>query len=158
MTNQIFRLAFCLLTLFLIIPIVECQEATGKSDLRVLLVSHDPDNVRVPFPDMADERMVALYAERAELFEAMLREHFTSVRMVYGADYTTAMSDAVDVTLFDARPKALSQAERGKDPLTGETSYKPAEYLPRDFDRPALMIAENSPTIGEPLGLKLDWL
>ncbi len=53
------------------------------------------------------------------------------------------MSDAVDVTLFDARPKALSQAKRGTDPVTGETSYKPAEYLPMDFDRPALMIAEN---------------
>ena len=158
MINQMIRLAFCLVPVLLAIPIAEGQGQDGKSDLRVLLVSHDPANVRVPFADMNDERTVALYAERGKLFEAMLNEHFKSVRLVHGGDYTTAMSDGVDVTLFDCRPKALSQAERGTDPVTGESTYKPAEYLPKSFDRPAMMIAENSPTMGEPLGLKLDWL
>ncbi len=123
MTNQIFRLAFYLMSVFLILPIAECQEATGKSGLRIFLVSHNPDNAQVPLAEeVADERMVTIHGERAELVEAMLKEHFTSVRMVYGADYTTAMSDAVDVTLFDTRSKALSQAEHGKDPVSGRTS------------------------------------
>lgn len=158
MMKQIFRWTLGLLAVLLVVPIAECQGAENKSDLRVLLVSHDPANVHVPFADMASERTMVLYAERAELFEALLKEHFNHVRMVYGDNYTADMSNEVDVTLFDSRPKPLRAAERAKDPVTGETDYRPAEYLPADFDRPALMIAENSPMIGEPLGLKLDWL
>lgn len=135
------------------------QEASAqKSDLRVLLVSHDPAAPKLAFASMADERTLELYKERASAFETFLKEHFESVQLVYGDSYTAAMSDAVDVTLFDARPKALSPAGEVTDPETGETSHQRASYLPESFSRPALMIAENSPLIGEPIGLKLDWL
>jgi hypothetical protein len=158
MMNQLLRTALYLFAVLMVAPLGVCQETSSKSDLRVLLVSHDPANIRVPFADMEDERTVALYAERAELFETLLREHFTHVKMVYGGAYTASMSDEVDVTLFDSRPKELIKSKRVKDPVSGEMDYRLAEYLPRNFDRPALMIAESSPTIGEPLGLKLDWL
>ncbi len=156
--KQWLKMALGALAVTLATPNAICQEPGAKRDLRVLLVSHDPANVRVPFADMADERTTELYAERAELFEDLLNQHFNHVRMVYGANYTADLSAAVDVTLFDCRPKVMEASKRSKDPETGEMNYRPASYLPANFDRPALMIAENSPTIGEPLGLKLDWL
>jgi len=134
------------------------QEAPAKSDLRVLLVGHDPEAPKVPFKDMATERTFELYRERTAAFTEFLIEHFESVQVVYGDSYMTEMSDTVDVTLFDARPKQLSEAGEVTDPETGVTSYQRAGYLPIEFDRPALLIAENSPLIGEPIGLKLDWL
>ena len=64
---------------------------------------------------------------------------------MHANDYDAAMSQAVDVTVFDAQPHR--DLDRVQEPV-----------LPRDFDRPVLMIAENSPRVGKPLGLKLDWL
>ena len=113
------------------------QDDAAKSPLRVLLVTHDPASPKVSFPDMATERTYELYRERGEAFATLLREHFADVQVVIGEDYSVDLSDAVDVTVFDARP--------GDD-------------LERSFSRPALMIGETSPRIGEPLGLKLDWL
>ena len=134
------------------------QEAREKSDLRVLLVGHDPANPRVMFADLAVERTEELYRERTAAFEALLNEHFESVTVVHADDYRASMSDAVDVTLFDAQPRTLVEAVREQDPETGAWTYTPERLLPRDFSRPALMIGENSPRIGEGLGLKLDWL
>lgn len=134
------------------------SEHSEKSDLRVLFVGHDPAKPRMPFADMDNERTVELYKERTAAFKRFLEERFKSVTVVYGADYSVEQSDQVDVTIFDSRPKPLKAAVRGTDPDTGQSIYEPAEYLPMSFDRPAITIAENSPTIGEPLGLKLDWL
>ena len=131
---------------------------TAKSKLRVLLVSHDPQDPKVPFPQMATERTYALYRERAAAFEKFLREHFEHVQLVYGADYERSMSDAVDVTVFDARPTPIKEAVRQVDDAGRVVSYRPEQYLPTDFDRPALLISENSARIGEGLQLKLDWL
>ena len=125
--------------------------------LRVLLVGHDPAAPQVPFTDMAKERTYRLYRERTAAFEALLRYHFADVRVVYAGDYSPEMSDDVDVTVFDARPKQRA-ADGEADGDGASSSYRPPSYLPASFDRPALMIAETSPLIGEPLGLKLDWL
>ncbi|HPF12777.1 MAG: hypothetical protein H6830_06755 [Planctomycetes bacterium] len=148
----------CVWIAFWTLPLQASPQAATKSSLRVLLVSHNPEAPQVPFADMATERTWELYRERAAAWKALLDQHFESVRLVYGPDYTADMSNAVDVTLFDARPKPLRPSGTVLDPITGQETYQPAQYLPDDFDRPALMIAENSPLIGEPLGLKLDWL
>lgn len=113
------------------------QDEVKRSPLRVLLVAHDPESPQVSFPDMATERTQELYRERKGAFESLLRAHFENVRVVHGAEYSADLSDAADVTVFDVRP---------------------ARPLARSFSRPALMIGEASPRIGEPLGLKLDWL
>ena len=134
------------------------QVAPAKSELRVLLVGHDPEAPDMMFADLGTPRTVELYKERTAAFKTFLNERFVHVTIVYGADYRVEMSDRVDVTIFDARPKALQPAKREVDPDTGEMDYQAAEYLPLSFDRPAMMIAYNSPQIGEPLGLKLDWL
>lgn len=136
------------------------QDAPAQSDLKILFVGHDPEAPQRPFSGAFDEnrRMKQLYAERTPAFEKFLRGRFKRVRVVLSADYAVAMSNDADVTIFDARPKVLTPGVNEVDPATGQRVYKPASYLPMDFDRPALTIAENSPRIGEPLGLKLDWL
>ncbi len=142
------RTSSLLLTAVLAAAPAFAQEA---DNLRVLLVGHDPAAPKVPFPDMANERTYALYRERTAAFEALLRYHFEGVRVVHADDYRVEMSDEVDVTVFDALPKPVT-------PAGAEDGYRPAVYLPESFDHPALMIAENSPRIGDSLGLKLDWL
>ncbi len=130
----------------------------AKSELRVLYVGDNPESPKIYFADSADARTKQLYSERTPAFTAFLGERFEHVTVVFGDDYTTDLSDAVDVTIFDTRPRALSKAVRGVDPETGQSTYVAATYLPQSFDRPAITISANSPTIGEPLGLKLDWL
>jgi len=139
-------------------PAATAATETPREPLRVLLVGHDPAAPKIMFSDMAVARTEQLYRERTAAWEALLRYHFRDVKVVYGSDYRVEMSDAVDVTIFDAQPKAITAAKRGKDPVTGESTYQAATYLPESFDRPAILIAANAPTIGEPLGLKLDWL
>ena len=129
----------------------------SKSALRVLFVGHDPESPQI-VSSSAIGRTRDLYEERTADFENFLRQRFRSVRVVYGEDYSVEMSDRADVTIFDCRPKALTPARNEVDKTTGETIYEPATYLPVSFDRPALMISAASPLIGEPLGLKLDWL
>ncbi len=117
----------------------------------VLFVGNDPAAPKVPFRDLAKARTFKLYRERTAAFEALLRYHFENVKVAYGEDYRVEMSDDFDVTIFDTLPKALTKAVR-------QPVYKAATYLPESFDRPALLIADNTPRIGEPIGLKLDWL
>ena len=123
-----------------------------------MFVGHDPAKPKIPFPRMAKKRTHELYRERTAAYAALLRAHFADVKIVHAADYTVAMSDGVDVTVFDSTPKALSPARRTRDPRTGRATYAPARYLPRSFDRPALMIGWVAPRVGESLGLKLNWL
>ena len=118
----------------------------------VLFVGHDPAQPEPMFANMATPRTMALHRERTPAFEALLRYHFDEVRVVHAADYTVALSDEYDVTIFDATPKALTEAKRSED------GYVPASYLPLDFDRPAITIAGISDRVGASLGLKLDWL
>ncbi|MFT4511494.1 MAG: hypothetical protein ACI89X_004157 [Planctomycetota bacterium] len=132
--------------------------SAAREDLRVLFVGQDPANLKVMFSDMAVERTHQLHRERTAAWESLLRYHFKNVTVVHGEDYRVAMSDDVDVTVFDVPPKTLTAAERGVDPDTGKPTYQSATYLPESFDRPAIMIGASAPRIGEPLGLKLDWL
>lgn len=118
---------------------------TEKSDLKVLFVGHDPTSPRIEYEPTP--QTVALMKERTVSFEVFLNEHFESVQVVLAKDYQPSMSDAVGVTIFDEKPN-------GKvDPASGETLP-----LPRDFDRPALMIGQVSDEIGRGVGHKLDWL
>ena len=133
-------------------------EVSSKKVLSVLLVSHDPAKPQVPFQDLAKERTFELYRERAAAWEALLRKHFSDVQVVYGPQYSVEMSEKVDVTIFDARPTALRESARGVDAVTGDPTYTPPLYIPESFDHAAVMISENSPLIGEPIGLKLDWM
>lgn len=132
--------------------------SAAREDLHVLFVGQDPADLKIMFSSMAVPRTRQLYRERTAAWESLLRYHFEHVTVVHGEDYRVEMSDDVDVTIFDVPPKALTAVKRGTDPDTGKSTYQAATYLPESFDRPAIMISASAPRIGEPLGLKLDWL
>ncbi|MFT4842063.1 MAG: hypothetical protein ACJA0V_001995 [Planctomycetota bacterium] len=132
--------------------------SAAREDLRVLFVGQDATDLKIMFSSMAVPRTRQLYRERTAAWESLLRYHFEHVTVVHGEDYRVEMSDDVDVTIFDVPPKALTAVKRGTDPDTGKSTYQAATYLPESFDRPAIMISASAPRIGEPLGLKLDWL
>jgi len=159
MNSNLFRAATMLLALAAWLP-AQQPRTVHRTDpsLRVLFVGHDPVAPKIASYDKGDPRKQALFRERTAAWESLLRYHFQNVTVVHGTDYKVEMSDAVDVTVFDAVPTALTEAVRGKDPKTGKPTYKAATYLPKSFDRPALMISNVSSRIGEPLGSKLDWL
>jgi len=129
-----------------------------RNDLRMLLVAQDPENPQVPIQSVATERTYELCRERKAAFEGLLRAYFTNVTVVNSADYTVALSEAADVTLFDALPPVLVPGERGRDPETGAMLWRPDGFLPADFSHAALTISHVSPRLGESLGTKHDWL
>lgn len=135
-------------------------KSAKKNDLRVLLVGHNPDDPKVMFRQLATERTFRLHRERTAAFEALLRYHFERVTVVYADDYLPKMSDDVDVTVFDVVPRVLTAEVRefDEDGKYNPNSYRAPSYLPESFDRPALLTAGVTPRVGEPLGLKLDWL
>ncbi len=134
-------------------PLASAQDAKpDAAPLRVLFVGHDPSDRKIPFADMAEPRTYQLYRERTSAFESLLRYHFEDVRVVYGKDYEVSMSDDVDVTIFDTLPNPLHDPERDRG------APRQNSYLPETFSRPALTISMNSARIGEPIGLKHDWL
>ncbi|MFK7738931.1 MAG: hypothetical protein AB8H80_01310 [Planctomycetota bacterium] len=132
--------------------------AHHDASLSVLLVGQDPAKPQTGMADDSAPRALPLLRERTAAWESLLRYHFANVTVVHGEDYVVSMSNDADVTIFDVQPKALTPAVRGTDPVTGDPTYQAATFLPQSFDRAAITIAHNSPRIGEPLGLKLDWL
>lgn len=127
----------------------------GKSNLRVLYVGSNPDQpIRVPSykAGAAATRYSELRQERMPAFNKLLNSHFDSVKSVNVEDYRVEMSNNVDVTIFDAKPPAIEDVDMG--------TWTKHVRMPRDFNRPALMIGNVGPTtLGRHgLGFRLDHL
>lgn len=111
---------------------------TAKIALKILYVGYDPQK---PMPAKlvwympSEKRYKEFYKSRMPAFSSFLSKKFTDVRTVDGRDYDVKMSEAVDVTIFDAYPVKL----------------------PADFSRPAILLGAVAPDIGIPIGLKFDW-
>jgi hypothetical protein len=106
-----------------------------KESLKVLYVGQEVDS------------------ERTISFEKLLRDYFTTVKVIFSANYNPLMSDDYDVTIMDAKPIELIPAyadnKKGIRLVSG--------YLPYNFDRPMLTIGVISETVGRRLGSKNDW-
>ena len=127
-----------------------------KSDLKVLYVGGSP-NVDI-FTAQVDSAVVAASVkERMASFEQFLKKYFKSVTVINAADYTPDLSDNYDVTVMDGTPRVLEPQVRETDASGKVVRFLPKGYLPQDFDRPMLTIAEASATMGGRIGLKLDW-
>lgn len=108
-------------------------------ELKVLYVGIDP-SLGIPDYDIISSGNIGkeFYEEDVSLrmddFKRMLSDYFASVECIDARNYKSSMSDKYDVTVFDAKVS-----------------------LPYDFSRPAVLIAQNAPLIGESVGLKTDW-
>lgn len=133
-------------------------------DISVLYVGFDPSK---PMPENlnlnsvgggTEERFKEAYNERMPSFKALLSEYFTTVKTVDARDYNEAMSDDVDVTIFDQTPTPIKKTVIHRDSVSGAViGIDPAEIVSDNFDRPSVFIGHTASTIGRSLGSKLDW-
>lgn len=148
------RTILSLLSLLFVLSV----SAVTKQQLRVLYVGGSPEMELMGVAKKPAQKVIDKSVKsRMASFEQFLKTYFTTVRVINARDYTAAMSNDYDVTIFDGKPKALQEAiiERGSDGRV--TRYEQAKYLPMDFDRATLCIADASETMGRSVGTKMDW-
>lgn len=128
------------------------EKQQPKSNLKVLYVGGSPDiatqTVKVD-PDVIHKSV----AKRMASFENMLKHYFNTVRVIEANDYLPRMSDDYDVTVIDGTPRELLAAAQRNNPQEGTAK----SFLPDDFSRPMIFIAETGDIYGQQLGLKMDW-
>lgn len=134
--------------------VVPAQALPAKQMLSVLFVGNDPTQEFMPpsyETGLAAERYPELMRERTPAFEALLKEHFETVKVVFGPEYKAAMSDDYDVTVFDVLPPSIGEV--------AGVSWK-KQRLPNDFTHASVMIGDVAPkTLGRfGWGLRLDHL
>ncbi|WP_341838863.1 hypothetical protein [Chitinophaga caseinilytica] len=152
-----------LICLFMLAGALFASSATAQSrpplrPLKVLFVGYDPAR---PLPEMtrsapggmSKEGFIAEYPVRMPAFKALLSQYFSEVATMDCRDWKPADSNPYDVTIFDFRPNPLPQ----QDSARLKRRLRPA-FLPDDFSRPVVFIANTAPEMGEAIGLKLDWL
>ncbi|MDE7074747.1 MAG: protein-disulfide reductase DsbD N-terminal domain-containing protein [Odoribacter sp.] len=133
------------------------QAAVEKKHLKVLYVGGSADIQTGYGTEVDPEVERKSVAERMAAFEQMLDEYFSVVKVVDGKDYRVEMSNEYDVTVFDGKLRELTPRLIERDASGKVVKYVPATYLPLEFDRPAVVLAEMGETIGRPIGLKTDW-
>jgi len=145
---------------FLLIGLLTCcalSAAVKKTPLRVLYVGGSADMDVVGGEKVDTVALEKSKKGRMAAFSQFLNDYFSTVKVVEGKDYAAAMSDQYDVTIFDGKPKALREREYVKDSTGQIVDVINAEYLPKDFSRAAITIAEMGEHIGRSLGIKNDW-
>ena len=132
------------------------QAAIKKSNLRILYVGGTPEiNTML---DKVDSLTYARSAsQRMASFEKMLKQYFKYVTVIHAKDYNYLLSNDYDVTIMDGVPRPLEPKVEEKDASGRIVKRKRAAYLPQDFSRPMLLIAELSSEMGSRIGLKTDW-
>ena len=139
--------------LSIILCLVLCQSVDAgihKKNLKILYVGGTPDFEY--FVTSHDSTEIAESAKkRMHSFEKLLKYYFKQVTVVHANDYTVDMSDNYDVTIMDGVPRPIEPERLDKN------GYRVrAKYVPDDFSRPMLMIAQMTDEIGAAIGLKMD--
>ncbi len=153
---------FILLILVLLAGGATADAQIQKSPLKILFVGYDPAK---PMPVskglypgmMSKEGFTAEYPVRMPAFKGLLEQYFETVTTMDCRDWNPTDSDPYDVTIFDFNTKVLEPSRRGKK-ANGEDDYVPPRYLPDNFSKPVVFIANTAADMGEKIGLKLDWL
>jgi len=141
---------------YFLVAVLFAVSVQAKVKMSVLYVGGSPDINT--YGAVADSVALAKSAKaRTADFTRFLKKHFTKVTAVDGKDYTSEMSDKYDVTVFDGKPKPLRPEIREYDAQGRITKYERPAYLPDDFDRAAVCIAEASENLGRSIGTKNDW-
>ncbi|GAB1473014.1 hypothetical protein MASR2M69_04550 [Bacteroidota bacterium] len=131
--------------------------AQKKTDLRILFVGGSSDHYLMGGvkADSSEQRKSADI--RTASFAKLLNQYFKNVKAINVSEYTPSLSESYDVTIFDGKPTPWRKQKYLYDDKGRVTSVIPAAYLPDDYNRPTLCIAEYSNEIGRSLGVKNDW-
>ncbi len=150
------RINYVCYTVILLLLAGTLNAGIRKSNLRVLYVGGSPDIDNVSArPDSA--LVAQSVVKRMASFEKMLKRYFKQVKVIHAKDYRAAMSDNYDVTVMDGKPTPILPEIVEKDASGRVTRYEKQAYLPSDFNRPMLTIADMGDEIGRRLGVKSDW-
>lgn len=145
------------LTLTLCLTVTQFISAQGKQKLSVLYVGGSAEIETMGGAEVDSLTLAQSARARRASFEKFLKSRFRTVKAIHGKDYTAALSDQYDVTIFDGRPTPIHPAIREYDKNGRIVRDEPAVYLPDYFNRPVLCIANASEDIGRSIGTKCDW-
>ncbi len=140
---------------------LKAQTEHAKSSLKVLFVGYDPakplPKAERLYPGLMDkEGFSDEYPVRMPAFKSLLSQYFSAVKTIDCRDWQPADSELYDVTIFDFTTKPLEEMKAEKKE-NGEIEYIQARYLPDDFSKPVVFIANTAGEMGARIGLKLDW-
>ncbi len=128
-----------------------------KQKLSVLYVGGSAEIEVMGVAKIDSVKLKATTKSRFASFEKFLKSKFKTVKAIYAENYKPEMSDQYDVTVFDGRPKAWRGTIMERDEKGNITRYERPAYLPFNFDRPTVMIANASEDLGRSIGTKNDW-
>lgn len=148
-----------LLFLLVVILGLSSQSYCQKNNkLRVMYVGYNPAaSVEIPKGRFETEAQYNQKLRRWSDFGMFLYQHFENVSMVNAPDYTTDMSDKVDVTIFDATPKVVRKQIIEKDANGKVIKFHATRFLPEDFSAACITIGSIGGTIGRGHKSKIDW-
>ncbi len=153
------RLTFVLslLLLTLLTTLSATLSAQKKTDLSILFVGGSSDFYTMGGVKTDSLEMQKSAEARTASFAKLLKQYFKNVQVINVAEYSASLSDNYDVTIFDGRPKPWRERKMIYGDRGTVTDVIPAAYLPQDYNRPTLCIAEYSESLGRSLGIKNDW-
>lgn len=147
------------LSLLLLLFVMGAQSvnAQGKQKISVLYVGGSAELETMGGTEIDSLTLAKSVKARMASFEKFLKSRFRTVKVIDGKAYTAGLSDQYDVTIFDGCPTPIRPKIEEYDENGHLTRYEKPAYLPDDFDRPALCIANVSEDIGRSIGTKCDW-
>jgi len=147
----------CILSLALLVISSLPVSAQKKTDLRILFVGGSSDYYTMGGVKVDSLTLQKGAETRTASFAKLLKQYFKEVRVINAAEYSPVLSDSYDVTIFDGKPKPWRAQKYIYDDKGNIRDIIPAAYLPMDYSRPTLCIAEYSNELGRSLGTKNDW-
>lgn len=142
----------CIAFLFLA---MEVSGKPEKMDLKILYVGGSPE-METMIDKVAPEVMEASAKKRTASFEKLLKQYFKRVEVVNARDYVPEMSDDYDVTIMDGVPRELRPAREIVNEEGIVIDRQNPAYLPEDFDRPMILIADIGDVVGSRIGVKIN--
>lgn len=138
---------FIALLVLLILPFGVNAEKIKKSNIKVLIVTHNPSKVFTarysgPKPTAYHDKLART---RGKEFKDLLDKYFNTVVIVNSEEYKCEMSDDYDVTIMDALPKPIEEVDfgmylTGKSVMRGDKPMMYNRYLTEDYDRATIAI------------------
>lgn len=121
------------------------QSKIKKSDLKILIVAHNPDSLQTNgYGSPVSPRYAELAKTRGKEYKKLLEPYFKTVKLMNSEDYDYTMSDHYDVTVMDDLPKPIESVDlglyrSGESIVRGDQVMTYDRYLPDNFDRAIIM-------------------
>lgn len=137
------------LLLVALLPLGLCARKIKKSNIKVLIVAHNPSKIfKGGYAGAkATPRQDKLARTRGKEFKELLDKYFKTVDIVNSDSYTANNSDGYDVIIMDDLPKQIKNEDfgmyrNGKSIMRGGKPLMFPRYLPEDYDRATIIIGQ----------------